>query len=48
MSEAYKRYLIKTNSMTGAVWVEKDGHFISWADSVASAKATIDTLTEVV
>src|SRR5579885_3805692 len=43
---AYKGYLIRVHPITGDVWIERDGHKISYAKSVEDAKATINMLTE--
>lgn len=44
-SQAYKGYYIRRNPFTGAYAVSKGGFHISWAPSLAAAKAIIDLLT---
>jgi hypothetical protein len=43
--ERYKGYWIK-KTLTGEVYVEKDGFRICWANSVEHAKQQIDELTQ--
>ena len=48
--EAYKGYLVRWSEFTivrdgASHWVEKDSHFICWADSIADAKQKIDEVT---
>lgn len=47
----YRGYLIRWSEFTvlkpdSCVWVEKDGHFICWADSADQAKAKIDEVVK--
>jgi len=42
MSEAYKGYLIRTNPLTGTMWIEKDSYFIGYVFDKGAAKQLID------
>ena len=43
-TQAYKGYLIKIITLTGEVFVEKEGHLIGRPNSVEDAKRQIDEL----
>mgnify|MGYP001610156655 CR=1 FL=1 len=44
---AYKGYLIRTNPLNGAVWIEKGGHAVGYVPNVEYGKKMIDDfLTE--
>jgi hypothetical protein len=47
--ERYRGYWIKTNALTGGMWIEKDGFLIAWVPSGKSwdhARAMIDELCQ--
>jgi hypothetical protein len=43
-SMAYRGYLIKFNALRNEYWIEKDGAFISYAQTIPEAKRKIDEI----
>ena len=43
--KAYRGYLIRSNPISGLLWIEKGGAFIAWAHTMLEAENTIRELT---
>lgn len=43
----YRGYLIRCNPFNGSMWIERNGHKISYVFSSEHAKKTIDQLTDI-